>query len=164
MPNINPKKPGSVFYPNHLVTVTLPIGAGAIVKGRLYTLDDDGYVVGAAAADGFLRGAFQATRSVDAAAEGTNTAQFFAVRSRIGLQTMANNTGEDLGPGDLLKYDYATHRVALWTSAGGSPTKAELWSKIGSVYEVYTKAEITKKKLKTVSGDIVVVDFGIGVA
>ena len=101
---------------------------------------------------------------MDAAAEGTNTAQFFAVRSRIGLQTMADATGAHLAPGDALEYDYATHRVKLWDIAGGSPTKAEIWKKIGSIYEVYTKAEITKKKLKTVSGDIVVVDFGIGVA
>ena len=94
----------------------------------------------------------------------TNIAQFFTVRSRIGLQTMADGTGADLAPGDDLAYDYATHRVKLLDIAGGNPTKAELWSRIGTLYEVYTKSKITEKKKKTASGDVVVIDFGIGVA
>ena len=155
MPNLTPKKPGDNFYPQLQRVTTEPISSIAVTKGRLYTKGSgaSGNQLVAAGATGFLRGIYQATRDVPAGTAGANRVQCFGPGTRIALPAKV----AELHAGDLLKYDTTNHNVELWTGSSQITTN-EYAGRIGRIFKIYSRDDITVEKDVTAIGDIVIVD------
>ena len=159
MPLVANKQAGDNFYPQYNVVVREDVGAIAITKGRLYTKDASGNLVAATSTSGFIRGIFQASRSIPTAGSaGEHAVDCFAHRSRIGLPAAAGLTA-----GCLVKYNFTSHQAELFTGATDLTT-VQLTQTIGRVYKIYSKAGVAIENDKKVSaaGDIVIIDLGAG--
>lgn len=157
MPLVANKKPGDNFYPQYNVVVREPVSNITITKGRLYTKDSNGNLVAATSASGFIRGIFQASRSITAAGTaGEHSVDCFTHRSRIGLAAAA-----DLAEGALVKYNFTSNQVELFTGAANLTT-VQLTQTVGRIYKIYSRDSITSEKKTTDAGDIVIVDLGAG--
>ncbi len=163
MPNVNAKVAGDNFYPKYSVPHTAPVSAIAITKGRLYTKGGataTGNQLVAVTATGFINGIYQATETIaTAGGAGDHTMQCWTVRSRIGLPAKVAN----MHAGMKVKYDITNHKAEAWTGSSGGVTPNELNNCIGTILEIYSKTDITKRKDITAADDIVIIDLGVAV-
>lgn len=159
MPNTSPKKAGDNFYPKYNIVTTEPVSAIEVVKGRLYTKGSDAATANqlvAAGAAGFLNGIYQATASIkNAGTAGQHSVQCFGPGTRVGLIAKDAN----MHAGQKAKYDTATHKIILWTGTAGGITANEYNSKVGRIFKIYSKTDITKEKSVTAANDLVIVEM-----
>ena len=162
MPNLNPKDAGDNFYPQYNRVTSESVSAITIKKGRLYTKGSasaTGNQLVAPAASGFINGIYQATRAiVVAGTAGEHSVQCYGPGSRIGIPAKDAN----LHRGQLVKYNIATHDVSLWSGTTGGVTPNEYAGKVGRIFEIYSKDDITVEKDVTEADDMVIVEVGQG--
>ena len=158
MPQINPKQPGDNAWPQYNRIIKVPIGTGAITKGHLYTLNDEGYLVSAGATrSNFSRGLYQAVDSVPASTTaGENRVQCLCPGSRVLLKGPV-----DLVNGDLVEYTGTTNILKKLTLTA-SMTSADFFAKVGRVFEIYTNESLGVIKLKSAADDVMTVELGQG--
>ena len=162
MPNLNAKDAGDNFYPQYNRVTLESVSAIIIKKGRLYTKGSAALVgnqLVVPAATGFINGIYQATRAIPVAGTaGEHSVQCYGPGSRIGIPAKDDN----MHRGQLVKYNIASHDVSLWSGTTGGVTPNEYAIKIGRIFEIYSKDDITVEKDYTVEDDIVIVEVGQG--
>ena len=162
MPDINPKVPGSILYPQSFFTnlTPEPLGAIAITKGKLYTKASDSNNIIAVTTSGFENGVYQATEELTPApTAGEITQQMLGPGSRILLKAK----DADLHAGQKTQWNGvksagATDDVSAW-SVSSSPTRGELAAYVGRIIEIYTLGSSGERKNVTAANDLVVVEL-----
>lgn len=173
MPNINPKVPGDLFYPQYSNIVTRTanedvkkgslytvmreatgVHTNTISNGRLVSFGSDSQQVGKIGTNfgNFFNGIFQPLENSKAGKD----IQCFTNGSYVGLKASAG-----IGIDDILQWD-ATNEIAKLTEPHhrdiNSPHK-EVTKNIGRVTEIYTKDQLGEPKPLTDTNDIVVVEL-----
>ncbi len=147
MADLNPMVPGDVPYPQYSVVTTMDVPLGdTIVKGRIYTANNSGFLV--TVSTSLVGGMFQAMADSDAVAGETvnRLVQVLGPRSRIILESSINNIG--------LGSDVRT--VANTITVDQGPKSDDLY--IGKTFEIYTKNLDSTKKLQADTGDLLIVE------
>ena len=154
MPDFNPKEAGDNVFPQYNRIIRIPVGAGAITKGELYTLSATGYLVSAGATrTDFKDGLYQPVEDVPAGTAGDHTVQVLGPGSRVLLKAPAG-----LLRNSLVEYTGTTNILKKWTVTA-SATSADLYAKVGRLFGVYVNDEVTEKRV-TEANDLVIVELG----
>lgn len=160
MPNANPYEAGDDIFQQFDLTRTKPIKAGtSIVKGAVYTTDDDGYIVAATATGGvanLTKGIFQAKTTLAAVAgesDGDRTVQFLVAGAFMIFKA----------PADIVEGQTVGLAATLTTV---DPDKVEAnaavnLGSLGRVYQILTVDSDEEAIIKTVNDNLVIVQTGV---
>ena len=157
MSAVTTSRPGDSIYTQYSIVKTLPINSViSIVKGNIYTVNADGYLISLAAAAGVITNmngpaiqAMASSAAVAGEAAGDRRVQCLMHRSRVILKAPADITIND----DVAVAATGTTVTADKVQIAGTSDK------IGSVYEILTLGDGRREKPKTEDGDLIVVDL-----
>lgn len=152
-----PHELGDAVYPQYLTVGHQKIKTGVeIIKGNIYTVDDDGLIINPTATSGIAdlsKGIHQAMVSVLASDDSTSTAQFIEVRSRVLLKGTVG-----LVKGQIVQL--AASDVTVTADKCQNTAVSSVKGYLGRIFEIYTK-DGNDEKTVTVDNDYVIIDMGV---